>query len=171
MKTQKRTLKTTGSFFNWMMGNNNSMPIVGKGATVLCWTDRHAYEVLEVSEDQTECKIQKYAPKRLDKSGMSECQDYEYKELIGNIKNLVWKDSKGGGWFSKYEVIEFIPKFVKNCGETFVVNSLTKEQRKEIYQGECYPQKVVEGITKSYTRYSKINILFGVKEEYYDFSF
>lgn len=35
MKAQKLSLKETGSFFNWMMGNNSSVPEVGKGATML----------------------------------------------------------------------------------------------------------------------------------------
>ena len=31
--------------------------------------------------------------------------------------------------------------------------------------------RLKEGITKEYTRYDKVSVIFGIKEEYYDFSF
>lgn len=59
MTLQKSTAgKTTGSLFNHLMGNNATLPEVGKGATILHWTDRSAYEVVEVSESRMECIIQ-----------------------------------------------------------------------------------------------------------------
>ena len=44
--------KDTGSIVNYLYGNNATVPIIGKGATVLLWTDRHAYEVLEINEKE-----------------------------------------------------------------------------------------------------------------------
>jgi len=172
-KTQKRGMKTTGSFYNWLYGNNETLPKVGEGMTELCWTDRHAYEVLWVSEDSTECDIQRYAPERVDGLGMSDCQSYKYEKLTGEKIRLVWRDVKGGGWFVKFEKVEFIPKWAKECGEYFPSNALTKEQHDLIYADPnyAYPVGVVEGITKRYTRYHKMNVAFGMKREYYDFSF
>ena len=168
---QKRGMKTTGSFYNWLYGNNATAPEVGKGATELCWTDRHAYEVVWVSEDKTECDIQRYKAERIDGLGMSDCQTYKYETLIGLPIRLVWRDIKNAGWFIKGSEIKFTPKYVRECGEYFPAQSLTKEQSEEIYQGECHPQNVVEGITKEYVVYHRMNVVFGAKMEYYDFSF
>lgn len=49
---------TTGSFINYMMGNNSTLPEVGKGCTILGWSDRHAYEVMNVSVDGKKVTIQ-----------------------------------------------------------------------------------------------------------------
>ena len=62
--------KTTGSLSNYLMGNNATLPEVGKGATILHWTDRSAYEVIEVSENKMECIIQRYDSERVDGLGM-----------------------------------------------------------------------------------------------------
>ena len=68
----------TGSFFNYLMGNSMSIPEVGKGATVLHWTDRSAYFVNEVSADGKEVVIERAKAVRTDNLGMSDCQDYKY---------------------------------------------------------------------------------------------
>jgi hypothetical protein len=68
----------TGSFFNYLMGNSMSIPEVGKGATVLHWTDRSAYFVNEVSEDGKTVVIERAKAVRTDNNGMSETQSYEY---------------------------------------------------------------------------------------------
>lgn len=156
LKQKSRAGVTTGSFFNYLMGNNQSVPVVGKGATVLHWTDRSAYEVMSVSEDGKRVVIQQYNAKRIDSLGMSECQDYEYKELNGFDETIVYRN---GAWRKEIEEIEFIDH-----------DSLSREQIKS-----CFDEKgnirVVEGLTKVVKRYPKINILFGVKKEYYDYSF
>lgn len=172
-KVQKRGMKTTGSFYNWLYGNNATAPVVGKGATELCWSDRHAYEVVWVSEDGMECDIQRYDPERTDNFGMSDCQSYKYEKLVGEPIRLVWRDLKNAGWFVKTEKVEFIPKFAKECGHYFPSSALTKEQHDLIYcdPHSSYPAGIVEGITKAYTRYHKMNIVFGFCREYYDYSF
>lgn len=68
----------TGSFFNYLMGNSMSIPEVGKGATVLHWTDRSAYFVNEVSKDGKTVVIERAKAVRTDNNGMSETQSYEY---------------------------------------------------------------------------------------------
>jgi len=159
----------TGSFFNHLMSNNNSIPEVGKGATILYWTDREAYEVIEVSNDGKECKIQRYNAKRVDKLGMSDSQEYEYKELTNEVRDLIFRN---GSWHFNMNEIVFTKEFLSTCITKYsVVLNLTKEQREDIYQGEAFPQKVVPGITRMKKVYPKVNILFGVKKEYYDYSF
>lgn len=111
--------KETGSIVNAAMGNTKTVPQVGKGATILYWTDRDAYEVLDVRKDGKECDIQAYDPKRIDSNGMSEVQIYSYEKLIGPVITLVYK-----------------------------------------YKSWRYK-----------TSNAKVNIIFGVKHHYYDYSF
>ena len=168
---QKSTAgKTTGSLFNYLMGNNDTLPEVGKGATILHWTDRSAYEVIEVSDNKLECTIQRYDPERVDGLGMSDSQSYKYEKLTEEKMHLVWRQ---GAWRGKTSEIVFTKKFISAHPEHkwSLADALTEDQRSEIYQGEAYPQKVVAGITREKTIFHKVNILFGVKREYYDYSF
>ena len=118
--------KETGSFINMMMSNNSTVPEVGKGATVLSWTDRHAYEVIEVSDDKKRVVVQQYNAKRIDGNGMSDSQEYEYKELNPKKEVIVWR---WGAW--RWERDKLLMKRI----------------------------------------YSKINIVWGEKREYYDYTF
>lgn len=170
-QVQKSTAgKTTGSLFNYLMGNNATLPEVGKGATILHWTDRSAYEVIEVSENKMECTIQRYDPERVDGLGMSDSQDYKYEKLTEEKMHLVWRQ---GAWREKGSEIVFTKEFIAAHPEHewSLANALTEEQRSEIYQGEIYPQKAVAGITREKKVFPKVSIIFGVKREYYDYSF
>lgn len=170
MKTQKRTLKSTGSFYNWVMGNNSTLPVVGKGATQLHWSDRWAYEVIWVSNDQSECTIKRYNTKRLDMLGMSDCQEYEYSQLIdGSEINLVWKPKQGGCWCIEAEEINWTPEYMRKTMKGYCLDVLTKEQFDAVFSNG--PMQLVDGITRKTKKYYPMNILFGVKQEYYDFSF
>ena len=92
MKTQKSILgKTTNSVMNYLMGNNQTEPVAGQGATVLMWTDRYAYEVMKVSADKKKAILQQYLPERTDNHGMSDTQDYKYEKLNGVDKYVVYK--------------------------------------------------------------------------------
>ena len=55
-------------------------PVVGMGATILLWTDRHAATITEVFVlgKYTYVKVRQDTSKRIDKNGMSEDQDYEF---------------------------------------------------------------------------------------------
>ena len=68
----------TGSFFNHLMANSMSVPEVGKGATVLHWTDRSAYFVNSISSNGKEVVIERAKATRTDDYGMSESQSYKY---------------------------------------------------------------------------------------------
>lgn len=173
MQSKKQTLNVakSGSFVNWMMANNNTLPEVGKGATKLMWSDREPYQVTWVSDDKSECIIQPINAKRIDKNGMSESQEYDYSEVQDYKIHLVWRKKQGGCWCEKSKEIRFTPKFEKECGNDFPGFSLTDEQKEAVYGNHHYPANVIKGITKEYTKYSKINIAFGYATKYYDFSF
>lgn len=56
----------------------NIKPQVGMGATIGHWTDRTACTIIGVSASGREVRVREDNAKRIDKNGMSECQDYEY---------------------------------------------------------------------------------------------
>lgn len=56
----------------------NPAPEVGMGATICCWTDRHACTVVEVSRNGRVVTVQRDKATRTDSYGMSDCQSYTY---------------------------------------------------------------------------------------------
>lgn len=166
-QTINKYKKETGSFINLMMGNNASIPVVGEGATELLWTDRHTYKVIEFDEAKKMCKIQRYEPERIDNYGMSV---YKYEKLTEEVKTLVYRNR---AWRQKCRSIRYRKDWMDKQpkGTYFFAKNLTPEQHQEIYGCEMHPQNVVEGITEEYFTFPKINIIFGVLDEYYDFSF
>lgn len=92
----------TGSFVNWMMSQGQTPPVVGKGATVLLWTDRHAYFVDYVSKDGKEIAIERPDCKRVDDLRMSDSQEYTYgrnanaNKITLRFKYGKWRDKQTG---------------------------------------------------------------------------
>ena len=127
MKNKIKLGTETGSLMNYLMGNNITVPVVGEGATVLGYTDRHAYEVIEVSPDFRSVTIQRYNPKRIDTDGIGDSQEYEYEELYPHTDHIVWK---WNSWRLKVKRYDGKPGW----------------------------------------EYPKINIVFGIRDEYYDYS-
>ncbi|MFV0536818.1 MAG: hypothetical protein ACK5M3_05520 [Dysgonomonas sp.] len=149
----------TGSFINMLMSSNSSIPEVGKGATVLLWTDRHAYEVMKVSDDKKRVVIQRYEPERIDNLGMSESQDYKYEKLNDFEHIVVWRH---GAW--RFERDE-----LKVLDEDYFYSRPRKEIEASYDENGIMIHQ--EGLTKWVKKYYKVNIIFGVKREYYDYSF
>ena len=55
----KQTFKaTSGSFFNLLMSNNESIPVAGEWATIMSYTDRNVMLVREVSADGKEVVLE-----------------------------------------------------------------------------------------------------------------
>lgn len=169
-KVQKSKLgTTTGSLFNYLMGNNQSLPIVGEGATVLHWSDRDAYEVLAVSEDSECVVIAQYRPKRIDNEGISESQDYEYIDYSDHLEVVVWRN---GSWKTVIHEIDFVKSFWEEYqSQPAETVKQWREDNIEPLYDEDYHLKLVPGKTRLKTKYDKINIIFGVKKQYYDYSF
>ena len=162
----KLKLSQTGSFFNYLMGNNESIPVVGQGGTKLMYSDRKAFEVLEVSKCGKKVLCEYYNAKRTDDYGMSDCQSYEYKELSGHQFTLEYRH---GSWKVKYQKIEFIETHWDIYNK---LGSVEYDKYISQFQDENGCNNViVEGVTKLVTSYGKIDVIFGVKREYYDFSF
>lgn len=157
MNQQKSILgKTTGSVQNYLMGNNSSKPEIGKGATVLMWTDRYTYEVMRVSKDGTKVIVQQYLPERIDKLGMTDSgQQYKYEKLNGVDKYIVWRNN---AWRWEEKKIIFTEAGLQ----------LGFDERQALMGEE--ELKLVPGLTKVKFSYPVVNILWGVKDEYYDYS-
>lgn len=154
----------TGSLTNYLIGNSKDQtPIVGQGATELRWTDRQAYEVLEVSEDGKSCIIQSCGEHRIDNGDyFTEDQEYSYTpdERFPKIE-LVFKY---GSWRRKIKTIDF-------CSEEIANLPLKSKIDLGLFQDSGVGLKLVEGFTKIKTSYDKINIKFGIKQSYRDPSF
>jgi hypothetical protein len=70
--------KDTGSVMNHLVSRSNQEPAVGKGATILYWSDRSAYFVDSVSKDGKKVVIERAKAVRTDNYGRSDSQSYEY---------------------------------------------------------------------------------------------
>ena len=130
---------------------------VGTGVTEYFYSDRHAYEVVEV-KDQKHVSIREYDHKKKGDTPMD--NDWE---LISNEKNPVIN-------------------LVKRGNRWYTAVSITPERAKEIYEGTdveaklwaCHqnfdlPAIIASG--KSKTTYHKRNVSFGVANYYYDYEF
>ena len=154
-------------YFNNTYGNLK----VGTPCTVYLYTDRHAYEVVEVI-DQTHISIRQLNAIRTDRNGMSECQDYRYES---NLKAAIEPiEFHRGSWkHIRYYDLAGLERVVANLvehgkaldearkiAEESYMYYLTPTQKKRLLNGER---------VKKYE--DKINISFGVADEYYDYSF
>lgn len=71
--------KDTANVHSYLMGNaKQPTPVVGMGATVLMWTDRHAGTVGWVSASGHKLVVQEDKATRVDTNGMSDSQSYSF---------------------------------------------------------------------------------------------
>lgn len=137
---------------NYFNGTKDNIQ-VGTLCTVYHWSDREAYEVVKVI-DQKHIFIRELDAKRIDKNGMSDSQNYEYKS---NEKNpVVELELTKYGWkkIIRYNK-ELYEKIINNIGYVLWEKSIV--------------DRVNQG--KEVKRSFKINISFGKAEKYYDYSF
>jgi hypothetical protein len=178
-KTQTRKIGVSGGFINQMMGNNSTTPVVGEGATILMYSDRDAYEVIEVSNDGNSCVIREMDTTFVG-SGYGD-ERYTYKSNPENhTKNLEW-NSKKQKWGEVYFTTEIIKSLAKAYDKKYGYgwleilleeNGLTYDDLKtneHDYHGKQL--KLVDGLTKQYKNFNPISIIFGVMEQYRDPSF
>ena len=93
----------TGSLVNHLYSRavvGQPEPVVGMGATILMWTDRHAATIIEVWTDASGwafVTVQADHAKRTDQNGQSESQTYEYSANPNGAKRT-WRQVEGGTW-------------------------------------------------------------------------
>jgi hypothetical protein len=178
-QTQTRKIGVAGGFINQMMGNNSTTPVVGKGATILMYSDRHAYEVIEVSNNGNSCVIREMDATFVG-SGYGD-EKYTYQSNPENhTKNLEW-NSKKQKWGEVYFTTEIIKSLAKSYDKKYgwgwfdiLLNErgLTDDEiRTSEDDYHARQLKVIDGLTKQYKNFNPISIIFGVMEKYYDPSF
>jgi hypothetical protein len=94
MNTMMKAGVETGSLMNHLYsGAAMPAPGVGMGATILCWTDRHAGTIVKITP--TQIHVQRDSAKRTDKNGMSEAQTYEYTADPSGLIEIFRNTKKG----------------------------------------------------------------------------
>jgi hypothetical protein len=174
VKKQTAKVGVSGSLINQMMSNNSTLPEVGKGATELHYSDRTCYEVVEVSSDGKTAKLE-YLEAQWDKSkeGGQGHQNWILKPT-GSFITVTWRNN---AWRKIIKQVVFTKEFTEELNSKGIMSGANylkannPELFEEIYQGDVFPQKIVDGYTKEKTTYDKIRILFGVKDYYYDWFF
>lgn len=126
---------------------------VGTYATMYSYSNRHAFEVVKV-ENQKHIYVRQLKAIRIDNNGMSDSQSYRYES---NEDNLILElELTKYGW----------KKVIRYNKELY--NLLMKRQGYTLWDYDIQ-QKVLEG--KEVKRSYKVNISFGIADEYYDYSF
>jgi len=177
-KKQTRKVGVAGGFINQMMGNNNTLPKVGEGATILMYSDREAYEVIEVSNDGMQCVI-----RRMDVTFVGQCygdEQYTYKSNPENYtKKLEWSNKKqcwGEVSYSVEIIKSLYNKYYKEYGFG-ATEIILKDHGIESYQhlyddpnaDNYYNQMmIIDGLTKEYKNFNKVSVIFGYMDEYRD---
>src|SRR4051812_20156187 len=88
-----------GSVQNMMNAQsvNDTKPEVGMGVTVISWSDRDAGTITRVSNSGKTFWYTEDTAKRIDKNGLSECQEYEYTSNLDGKETEV-RLRKDGRW-------------------------------------------------------------------------
>ena len=176
IRKQRRKVGVAGSFQNQMMGNNASEPKVGEGATILHYSDREPYEVIEVSEDGKKCVIRTMNAKFIG-SGYGD-ERYEYSSNPeGYTSTLEWNEKKGC-WGKVHSEVAIIKSLAKKYSKEYGYGwyeILLKENNlshKDLIDGEpmgVYTKyKLIKGLTKEYKRFYEVSIIFGFADKYVD---
>lgn len=126
---------------------------VGTGMTEYYYSDRHAYEVVEVT-DQKHIKVRELDHKHIGNG----CMDNNW-ELISNENNSIRMLTKRGNYWYWTTVVtkDILDNIDKIETRLFLChNNIEIEKLKE--KGKI-------------TRYSRANVSFGVADYYYDYEF
>lgn len=108
---QRTKIGVAGSFFNQLMSNNSSVPEVGKGATLMHYSDRSCLEVIEVSKDGKTVKLEELdAEWDKTKPGGIGHQNWILKPT-GRFVTISWRHN---AWRRKHQKIVFTEKLCKN---------------------------------------------------------
>lgn len=175
-KRQTRKVGVAGGFINQVMGNNATLPKVGEGATILHYSDRDAYEVIEVSENGLQCVIREMDCKFVGQYYGDERYTFSSNEL-NRIITLEWNAKKQcwGQVYSKIEIIKTLKnEYCKKYGYGWIDFLLSEKglNYDDIVDGEksgiMTKYKLIEGLTKEYKVFNKVSVIFGTMDKYRD---
>lgn len=144
---------------------------VGTHCTVYLYTDRHAYEVIEV-KSQEHLVIRQLKAIRTDNFGMSDAQNYRY-ESNPTAKPQEIKLTKNGWRFVSTFNIDGYRKCIENLrgdcrSEESTIKLANFYYRQNLTEKQFASVLAGKEVTKLQ---SKVNISFGIADEYYDYSF
>lgn len=131
---------------------------VGTGMTEYFWSDRHAYEVVEVI-DQKHVKVREYDAVKADNESYS-----NHWNLVSNEKNPVISLTKRGNYW--YVVVTCTPEEARAI--------LEKENNLDERLWAChngFDLQEIANSNKAKTKYHRRNVSFGVANYYYDYEF
>jgi hypothetical protein len=171
-ENKKQTMKIPrgGSFQNWLMSNNNTLPVVGEYATIMHYTDRDVAIVRSISKDGMQCVIEDCDTVADGKNLQMGHQQWKHTPS-GHTKTLRWYRGK---WRVIGREIVFTDEFRKSIDSACIGHYLSKNNPglfKQVYGNHCMPKNVVPGVTRERKTYNSIRILFGVCNYHYDWTF
>lgn len=132
---------------------------VGTGVTEMCYSDRHAYEVVKVIDDK-HLLIRKCDAKRIDHNGESDDQEYEY-TLRPYKETILTQDLLDD---------DFRMNQIKLMNPKMYVKIMTSKVGDVISDNNQLLVKTKYGWKERYTngKYNTNKFAVGIKEEYYD---
>lgn len=159
----------TGSFMNWIMSSNSSMPEIGMGATELHWTDRTPWEVIDISRDGKKVTIRSMSHDALPEARQIGCghQEWDIKpNPDGEVRTLEWK---WGAWrykTSQHIITEQWEKANDSNREYMSKDDYWAWRNYTSENKHLFPE-----LFKLKYEWNQMRIVFGRAEYYYDWSF
>lgn len=135
---------------------------VGTGVTEICWSDRHAYEVVKVIDDK-HLLIRRCDSKRIDDNGMSDCQEYEY-TLIPYEEYYISEELLNDEC-TMFNLKMHCPNLYKKIIKGKVGDVYGDNNKKLVLTKKGWRERMPNG------KLSVSKYVVGLKEEYYDYSF
>lgn len=135
---------------------------IGTGVTEMCYSDRHAYEVVEII-DEKHLVIRRCKATRIDNNGMSDSQSYKY-ELEPYEEKIITKELLENESVM-YMMSVFQPKTYAKIINGEIGDKYGDNNVRLVLTKNGWRARSAEG--KLSTDYFTV----GVKEEYYDYSF
>ena len=132
---------------------------IGTGMTEYLWSDRHAYEVVEV-QDKKHVKVREY-----DHNHKGEAYTNDW-ELVSNEQNPVRVLTKRGKYW--YWTVTATAEDVKAIMEATDANEKINGQLWLCHNNFSAEEILEKGKA---TRYHKANVSFGTADYYYDYEF
>ena len=154
-----------GSFINLLYSNSQTTPNKGDWATICLYTDRQVAKVHDISKDGKRVIIQHCNTKGDGTDLPMGHQDWKH-EPRDHFETIVYRNKS---WRTESKSIEFDDKWYKQY-------EMSGERFKDYTNGldlwdEHGDIKLIDGVTKLKTTYNKIDIVFGVCDYHYDWTF
>ncbi len=135
---------------------------VGTGVTEMCYSDRHAYEVVEVI-DEKHLLIRRCKATRIDNNGMSDSQSYRYEVEPYEEKFITEELLKNKSVLTMMEL--FQPKTYKKVMSGKIGDKYADNNIKLVLTKNGWRARSGEG------KLSTDKFTVGIQEEYHDYSF